>query len=580
MIPSIYINLEDGVSDIATRLKREKSRQVVLVCPKRCSLFSDSINLKLLKKQADLLDKEVFILTMDEKGQAYAREAGFELRSLPKPGQSKTISDIKVQVREPEDAKIPVETKTHVLADAVQEIKNLAKVFTKTHQEVEEKPKFRSAVAAPSIQTQVSACEVAKNSPGEDKAVEDNVTPDAIFHAELVESFKIEKQKKRNQKTLMAFVAVTLLVILGVVFVVLPKATVAIYPKTQPVTRDMDISLSSHAVDPDSGRLILPAAKVSETMEVSDKFQSQGKKEIGSKALGTVRIFNFTRAPISLKAGTTVLTVGSKNYSLLADITQLRPTSYKNATSKEVDEASLAEPVEVAAVEGGESSNLPAGTRMEITNQVFGSRPQLLYAKTETAILGGVSRYLSVVSQDDLTASQNSLKEKLLGSVRNQLSEKKLVLLEKAYILESLEFVSDKPAGTESPNFTATLKARIIGMAYNSDQLHNLVFDRIKQTLAVNKKLEQSPEQDNSYVIKNMDFNNELGVLSVHFEGREIYNVDIKNLPGQLAGKTANQVNEILKSKSDIERIDVMLAPSWQRTFPWFANKIQVIVQN
>ena len=95
-IPSVYINLEDDVSKVATRLKHNQAAQVILVCPKRCFLFSDSINLKLLKKQVDLLGKEVFILTMDERGQAYAKEAGFKLKFLPKSGGSQAFSDVKL----------------------------------------------------------------------------------------------------------------------------------------------------------------------------------------------------------------------------------------------------------------------------------------------------------------------------------------------------------------------------------------------------------------------------------------------------------------------------------------------------
>src|SRR6266700_2548715 len=94
-IPSIYINLEDDVSKIVTRLKHQFAKQVVLVCPKRSFLFSDSVNLKLLKKQTDLLGKEVFILTMDEKGQMYAKDAGFQLKFLPKAGGTRALSDIK-----------------------------------------------------------------------------------------------------------------------------------------------------------------------------------------------------------------------------------------------------------------------------------------------------------------------------------------------------------------------------------------------------------------------------------------------------------------------------------------------------
>src|SRR3989338_9007574 len=100
-IPSIYINLEDDVSKVFARIKRAKSDSVVLVCPKRCFLFSDSINLRLLKKQVDLLKKEVFILTMDERGQMYAKEAGFSLKFLPKTVKNNGVSDIGHRSKEP-----------------------------------------------------------------------------------------------------------------------------------------------------------------------------------------------------------------------------------------------------------------------------------------------------------------------------------------------------------------------------------------------------------------------------------------------------------------------------------------------
>src|SRR5690242_4291351 len=101
MTPSIYINLEDDVSAITARLKKERSAQAVLVCPKRCFLFSDPINLKLLKKQTDLLGKEVFVLTMDEKGRAYAQAAGFGLRTLPGTARSHGVSDIQPALKHP-----------------------------------------------------------------------------------------------------------------------------------------------------------------------------------------------------------------------------------------------------------------------------------------------------------------------------------------------------------------------------------------------------------------------------------------------------------------------------------------------
>ncbi len=84
MNKTLYFNLEDDIKKIAEKIRHEKVADLVLVFPKKSYLFSDGVNLKLLKKQTDLLSKEVYILTMDERGQTYAKEAGFGLKFLPK----------------------------------------------------------------------------------------------------------------------------------------------------------------------------------------------------------------------------------------------------------------------------------------------------------------------------------------------------------------------------------------------------------------------------------------------------------------------------------------------------------------
>jgi len=113
MAKSIYLNLEDDIAKITTRLKREASDEVVLVVPKKSLLFSDSINLRLLKKQADMIGKTLFIMTMDEMGQSYAKEAGFELKFLSKTNSKKISADIRVSPRASTAAKrVPAKPRT------------------------------------------------------------------------------------------------------------------------------------------------------------------------------------------------------------------------------------------------------------------------------------------------------------------------------------------------------------------------------------------------------------------------------------------------------------------------------------
>ena len=118
MIPSVYINLEDDVAKVVARIKKTPGGELVLVCPKRCQLFPDSINLRLLKKQTDLLKKQIFILTMDERGQVFAKEAGFALKFLPKAKPKAGVSDINLLAK-------PVQPKEEPTGGLVEKVKSV-----------------------------------------------------------------------------------------------------------------------------------------------------------------------------------------------------------------------------------------------------------------------------------------------------------------------------------------------------------------------------------------------------------------------------------------------------------------------
>lgn len=574
LIPSIYINLEDDVAKIAARLKREKSGECVLVCPKRCLLFSDSINLRLLKKQADLLGKKVAILTMDERGQAYAKEAGFQLKFLPKPGQNPGRLDIKPAaetgfrqktVSGAQQTKQPVVQGRPV---AVQGSKNESAASDSTAQLLKAKDTSKTSGVRPA--------------PAAAEKLLPKVTVTENYYPPELESETEPSGKSRRQyapqRAVAGLVTLSLLAILGVVFLILPKATVSVYPKTEPLTRDIDINASVSQTTADAGNLLLPAEKVDETLEVSGKFQTQGKKEVGNASRGTIVIYNFSKQPLNLKAATTVLTLGSKTYHLTEDVQGLKVTAYKDAKTKEVDESTLGSPVEIMADAGGESYNVPAGVRLEISNKVFGSKPQFLFAKTVDAVTGGTSRFLSVVSQADIDSSRNSLGDQIIQQVNEKLKNNGQMLLEKAYIVDMSQFSTDKPAGTESPSFNANLKAKVAGLAISPSQLNELINSRISQTLSANKSLQSSSTMPD-YKIKSVDLNSGSAVLSVHFEGQAVLDINLSDIASELTGKSRSQAVEILKSKAEVDRIDITLAPSWQRNFPYFKNKIQVIVQ-
>ena len=559
--PSVYINFEDDVSKIVTRLKHISAKQIVLVCPKRCFLFNDSINLRLLKKQIDLMGKELFILTMDERGQLYAKEAGFSLKFLPKGHGSSAMSDVRV-AKKPVAQQESEQNTESPLDNAVTEIKNFATKLVPASLMTHEPAKVVAKVRKPS--SVIPKIEVV----------------DQFFPEEIEKNYREEKIEKKShtQKIVTGLVALSLIVALVLFFVILPKASVVVFAKTEPVTRDMEISMSTNISLAEPAKLTMPATKVDETINLGGTYQSQGKKQVGNKASGTVKIYNFTKLPLNLKAATTILTVGSKTYSLVNDIAGLKPTTYKNQKTKEVDINSLADSVDVVATDGGEDFNLPAGTRMEITNQVFGSKPLLLYAKTDTAIANGTTRYLSVISQDDIDAAKTDLSAKALQEINDKLKSSGLILPEKSYSFDVAQFMTDNPVGGQAPSFQATIQVKVSGIAFKDADLKTLISQRISQTLAANKTLEDKDVNSTSVKVKTYDPINQLASLAVHYEGQAVYDLNLPNIEKELVGKSQNDANEILRSKAEIDRVEITLAPSWQKNFPWFASKIKVSI--
>ncbi len=594
---TIYLNLEDDVARIVTKVKAQKGEDLVLVIPKDAYVLADSINLRLLKKQTDMLGSKVSILTMDETGQIYAREAGFPLRRLPKISRSHTFSDIRPQragstatfgktmaVTEPEQVPetIPVvkPTKTTTKATANTTTRVSARASTKPVSRMNSKPVAKSStvgLAAGKILEHRGAKVAAARKDRLDS--NDWLIPttggfsaksDNMFMPPSSKNAKAPRQRS-YKKFVLGFVALALVVVVALVIIVLPSANVTVYARSQTIARDLDMVIDVNQDSPNASNLTLPATKVDETKQTSKSFTANGKKEVGSKAQGRVAIYNLTGSPLNLRSSTTVLTVGTKTYYFTSDQNGI-------AALESPSKDSNASTADIVAVDGGEDFNLPAGTRVEINNQSFGSQPQRLYAKTVTQVIGGSSRYISVVSREDLEGAQKELIKKAVEDVNNNLSDGRK-LVEGAYNVEVSNFTSDKPEGTESTGYVASADIKITGLAFNENDLRQMVRGRLTQTLGTDKTLQEADLDEIVYKIKNLDLNTGIMQLSIHYESQAKPKIDERDLIVQLSGKSKEQASDILLTNQNIERADISLAPSWQKSFPRLGTKIHIKIE-
>jgi hypothetical protein len=95
MHQTFYIDIDEEITSIVDRLRKSKSKEVVIVVPKRAILIQSIVNLKLLKKEASELRKEIIIVTQDKFGKLIVEKAGIivEQRLDDIPGQEIQDSD-------------------------------------------------------------------------------------------------------------------------------------------------------------------------------------------------------------------------------------------------------------------------------------------------------------------------------------------------------------------------------------------------------------------------------------------------------------------------------------------------------
>lgn len=548
MQKTLYLNIEDDIQTVIHKLARLDATEVVLVFPKRSFLFADPINFKLLKKQTDYLGKTISVLTMDDVGRLYAKEAGFTLRSLERQ-TNKKFSDINFNPSK----------KTDVSA------------YT------------RAVPALPVNEESVISHTEVSNFPAKTKKtpmpaqpflmVKDTAYPEQESRSGKPVKMKAMKSpRKFAWKLLFGFLIPALLIAVLVVMFILPEGKIIVYPKTESVVRDLEISAGTGINDIDADKMLLPATKLTKTLSLQENFESSGKKEVGTKASGKVRIINLTGKPINLKSSTTVLSLGDKTYRFTDDLSAVPAIPPKLLQSGNYSPTI----VDVSAENGGESYNLPGGTRLEITNQVFGSQPQLLYAKVESSIVGGVSRFISVVSEEDVKRAQNILLNRMVEQVRTDLSSQSIILPNKAFISEIIDLQTSKPVGTESPNFQLTLKTTIKALVLNKSQLVSLVENRILRSLPESHKLTSALDGNLTLEAKNYNFDQGLMLLSIRVDAISISELRLNGVEAELLGKSRQEVSAILLAKPQVERIDIILSPYWQKNMPKFATKIKI----
>ena len=527
----IKLNKKDDIAIVVKKIKDLKEREVIFELEKGSALLDSSNNLRLIKKTGEVLGKRVRVVTDDPTGQILARKADM-------------LYEEAVEVAK--NALRPKVRRSNVSFRGFSDIRGPKRILP--------------LATARNLNLRVSS-----------------TVASMVPKLPAIPKLNLGKLPRNISRKLLWVLAA--LVLAGVASaVLLPKASINVYARSEPITRDFEIQVDSTVKEVDSPGFRIPGQLVSKEVSHTKTYPTTGVKLSGTKSTGSVVIYNFTKNTIRLRAATTTLVANGKNYYFVSDATGIRPTSRTGSgDDQEVDPKSLTAPVALVAGDAGEGYNLPVNTRFEVKNEALGNAE--VYAISSAAITGGAATSVKIMSQEDFDKAVVAMTDELVGKVEQGLSEESSEdtrLLPTGVSVEVLAKTANIDVGTEAEEFDITVIGRVKGLAFKENDVKTVVIDKINNVLSSDKYLLENAEQEVIAKFKSLDLEKGNGVLTVHFETNVAYRIDDSNFDKILAGKTATEIKEILLTKPEIDRVDVKFSPFFVNRAPRFNGNIEV----
>lgn len=332
-----------------------------------------------------------------------------------------------------------------------------------------------------------------------------------------------------------------------------PAATVSVVMQAKPLTETVNITLKGDATKVDQEASIVPATYTTKEISGSGEVSVTGTKTIGDPAKGEITIYNRTTLPKTLLKGTSI-TSNSLKFTLDSDVT----VASKSAGADYVDVPGKAS-VKVTAATFGTAGNLKSGSEFSIANFTKDS----FVAKNDSALTGGTSQEVTVVSESD--------KATLLKTIKSQLStELRETMLpdqnsgENYFIIEDdTKVIAEKysgKVGDTATSLSADITMSIGVISYNQGDVQQLVKNTIESSVPsgyIRTEIEPTITLRDTKVVDDKDV---VGTADVTLY--VVPSVDTKGMIEAIKGKKYSEAIAFLSRIPSVTSTQISLTPN------------------
>ncbi len=586
----IYIESDEEISSVIKRIKSRREDAIAIVVPRGATILQSLVNLKLLKREADRLNKELSLVTQDRVGRNLASQTGLTVYSRIEAGKpSGEIVRHRLDGQENPDEEAPDGINVHRYYDqeatkrpapdeAPASSQDQSKVEEvelegpaeeiESRSEIEERPRIE-------LSNSPFSRRKLEQTPESDRKMNDRVEAEVGVASDSGKSELVEPERKPPSPFRRTVLVLILILFVGGAF--LPEARVKLEFSANPVEIDARVRISEAAKRIDDGAAIIPGKLFRAVNEEKDQFEARGKKNLGQKATGTIIVQNRAGAVQEIP----LFSQFRNNKDLVFKTTKAVSVAAASAKVDSLGNAVItpgAASVEVEALEPGEDKNLPPQSFKVL---IGGELSRVLTGESESSFSGGTTRNVKVVTEIDISESKEQilerLREKNLLELKNQLKEGQL-LLASGVVNNLLSETVSKKAGDEAEFFEVELKLESKTLVANEKDFRQVAVSSIGTRLSDEKTLVLSSNDE--IAADNVVFDE--SALELRIEGKMKTKVGKKvaaeEVRSLIRAKTPVETRRILEARYSPLRQVVELSPSFWPRLPLFGNRIRVEV--
>ena len=351
------------------------------------------------------------------------------------------------------------------------------------------------------------------------------------------------------------------------------KIEIEIWPTTELLTLEKEITIDSKAEKSDFEKGIF-LAKVFETQKsASREFPATGKFLKKEKARGILTVYNgYSVSPLSLIPSRFISADGKLFWST-------KTITIPGATYEKGKLIPGKLEVEVQAAEPGEEYNIEPST---FALPALAGSPlyTAVYAKSFSPMVGGFIGQVSQVTKEDLEKAKNILVEEAENKGKEFLKEtlpEDFVLMEQTISQQILEAKSSIEVGVEAESFNEQVKVKLEGLGFKKSELDEFVREIISLNIKEGEKFQEKSLEVN-YSLLNLPSTTflEKVVLGLEIKTKVYSDIDEEGLKKALLGKSLKETKLFLDNLKGIERIEVKSWPFFSKKIPEDINKVKI----